>query len=72
MPGISKDNERTVLIGSPLLIVSPDGTEIKTTIKGIEMINSVKKPLRFNPILLPRDIGKEQLQKGSKVYLVKN
>ena len=68
-PGISKETECTVLIGSPLIIVCPDGTELKTTVKGIEMINSIKKPVRFNPILLPRDIEKGQLPKGSKVYL---
>lgn len=68
-PGVSKETEFTVLIGSPLLIVRPDGSELKTTVKGIEMINSIKKPVRFNPILLPRDVTKAEVPKGSKVYL---
>lgn len=68
-PGVSKDTKCTVLIGSPLIIICPDGSRVETAVKGLEMINSIRKPVLFYPILLPRGIGKEQVPKGSKVYL---
>ena len=70
VPGISCDVEFLVPVGSSLLIVTPKGEQISTSVKGVELINSRVKPVKVNPILLPRDIAKEQLVIGSKVYLV--
>lgn len=68
-PGISKDSKCTVLIGSSLLVIRPDGTKLETEVKGIEMINPIKLQVAATPILLPRDIKKVDVPKGSKVYL---
>ncbi|MCX2796254.1 hypothetical protein [Microbulbifer thermotolerans] len=69
-PGVSSNAECPVLVGSKIVIVRPDGSELETKINGIEIIRSVQTPVKFNPILLPRDIEKSKVPIGSKVYLL--
>ena len=69
MPGIphSLPPGARVYPGTALLIVTPTGEELRTTISAVEMINR-GKPLDHAPFCVPRGIKKQQLAIGSKVY----
>lgn len=56
-----------VYLGTTLLIVTPTGEELRTTISGVEMINR-GKPLDHVPFSVPRGVTKQHLAIGSKVY----
>lgn len=58
----------SIRVGTGLLIVAPDGTELRTTLMGLEMVNR-GRPMNHIPFCVPRSIEKSQLvQQGSKVY----
>lgn len=62
-----------VKVGSPLRLELPDGTARETRIAGLEMLNFRARPrpaVMTVPILLPRDISKEDVPLGTKVFLL--
>jgi len=73
VPGIPSNSELpTIRIGSPLLIITPDGDRIDTQLACVEMVNYGQEPRPSAPSVpvgLPSSISKAQVPVGSKVYL---
>ena len=69
-PGIpysSLPPDRQIAVGSELLIVSPDGGELRTVIASFPMIRRLN-PTDHALFALPKSITKAQLPVGAKVY----
>lgn len=63
----------TLRVGTPIRLVKPDGQVVDTSIRGIEMINRRSRPqVVAAPILLPKEITKDQVPVGTKVMLLSN
>ncbi|WP_156124256.1 hypothetical protein [Achromobacter sp. RTa] len=73
MPGVphALAPDARVRVGTALLIVTPAGDELGTTISGIEMIDR-GRPLSHAPFSVPPAITKKQLPIGSKVYALQD
>jgi hypothetical protein len=58
--------------GNELRLLTPEGLSIRTQVKAIELLNcGPRKPRNIAaPILLPKNITKEQVSPGTMVYLV--
>lgn len=69
-PGIPYALGLDVKAGEALLIVSPDGAQMRTRIAAFEMVNNRRRPLESAAFALPRDVKKQDLKIGSVVYLV--
>ena len=68
LPGIPDDRKKYVVhIGDSLEVRKPDGQHLITTVAGIEMCNS---PKRFIPLLLSKDVRKEDVPVGSELWHV--
>jgi translation elongation factor EF-Tu-like GTPase len=62
-----------VRVGDPIRLVKPDGQTVDTEIQGIEMIGRRPPPkVMTAPILLPRDITKDQVPKGTHVLSLRD
>jgi len=60
-----------VRVGDPIRLVKPDGQEIETLVRGVEMIHRRPLPKVITaPILLPKEITKDQVPLGTQVFLV--
>ncbi len=60
-----------VRVGEPIRLVKPDGQEIETLVRGVEMIHRRPLPKVITaPILLPKEITKDQVPVGTQVFLV--
>ena len=70
VPGIPYSLGLDVKPGQALLIVSPDGVQIRTRIAAFEMVNNRTRPLENAAFAVPRDVKKAQLRIGSMVYLL--
>jgi len=71
VPGLKHEGlPESLKTGSEIIIVNPDGTELETTITGLEMVNT-GKPMTHAPFSLPNDIKKESIQTGAKIYVRK-
>lgn len=68
VPGIPYSFAGDVRADAHILIETPSGSRLETTIAAFEMINR-GKPVEHAPFSLPRTITKEQLPVGSRVYL---
>ena len=71
VPGIPYDFSTPVGIGAQLLIETPSGEHVRTTIVGVEMINRGKL-MSHAPFSVPSNITKNQLPVGSNVFLVED
>jgi hypothetical protein len=69
VPGIPYSYPVPIGIGAKIVIETPNGQLIETTIAGFEMINRGRK-MEHAPFSIPKGIEKNQLPAGSKVYLV--
>ena len=67
LPGIIPVGDERFRVGDPLLLKRPDGSEIKTTISGLELFTCVTN--RDIPVLL-NGIGKEEVPIGTEVWSV--
>jgi hypothetical protein len=67
VPGIPKSVERKIRIGSTVRLKHPDGSEVETMIRGIEMGGSPDFPAI--PILLGAEISKVQIPIGTEVWV---
>ena len=71
VPGIRHENLPYKLeVGSPIVIVNPDGTEINSSIYGVEMVNT-KTASKYAPISLPPSITKEHIARGAVICVRK-
>lgn len=67
MPGIPKSSpELRIKIGDPIILKRPDGTEIETVVRGIEMGGRISSP--SIPILLGNEITKEMIPVGTELW----
>ena len=64
IPGIPQEGGRSVKVGDALEIRQPDGRRIITRVAGIEMGSRI----RSAPILLPRDLQKDDVPVGSELW----
>jgi hypothetical protein len=73
VPGPSAEQGAPLVrIGDLVRLLKPDGESIVTEIRGLEMIRRRIRPEVITvPILLPSDITKEQVPKGTKVLLLR-
>jgi hypothetical protein len=67
VPGISPHCDQALRVGDPLRLKRPDGSELETTIGGIEMIGSTT--IRSVPIMLS-GLSKEDVPIESEVWSV--
>ncbi len=73
VPGIPESIKIPIRVKDRILIRLPSGIEVTTYIAGLELINygSRKRPVSISaPILLPKEIKKEDITDGSEVYLL--
>jgi len=71
IPGIPQDGKKYfVRIGDALEVRKPDGQRLLTSVAGIEMVNSPRKI--GIPVLLPRDVQKEDVPIGSELWHTAN
>jgi translation elongation factor EF-Tu-like GTPase len=60
-------------VGDPIRLVKPDGQAIDTHVRGIEMIHRRPLPKVITaPILLPKEVTKDQVPAGTRVLLVRD
>lgn len=71
VPGVPFAFPVIVRAGTRIVIVSPAGERLDTVIAGCEMINR-GIPSCHAPICLPRNVRKEMLALGSRVYLAQS
>ncbi|HLL88459.1 MAG TPA: hypothetical protein VK324_04085 [Tepidisphaeraceae bacterium] len=67
VPGIVPIGDERFRIGDGLRLKRPDGTEVTTTIGGLDMFTCSTK--RDMPVLL-KDLGKEDVPVGTEVWSV--
>lgn len=72
VPGLlAEPGAPAVRIGAAIRLLTPNGTSIDTVIRGIEMLNrGLPPPVMTAPILLPKNITKEQVPRGTQVVLL--
>jgi len=72
IPGLPcEPGDPIVKRGARIRLRTPVGSELDTFVKEIEMIGYRKKPEKIAaPILLPRDISKDDVPVGTEVLLV--
>jgi len=72
VPGPSAEpGAQNVRIGDRIRLLKPDGESIDTVIRGLEMLNrGPRPPVITVPILLPKNITKTAVPKGTKVMLL--
>ena len=70
IPGIPYPSEsmRRVRVGEAVVLIRPDGSEIKTAIGSIEMINR-KAPITHAPFAPSEPLAKEDVPIGTEVWL---
>lgn len=57
-------------IGDRLQLRKPDGQSFETVIQGVEMLGRPRQKVITAPILLPRDITKNDVPKGTEVWFI--
>ena len=65
MPGLLLDDDPHVCVGDPVTLRRPDGTELETTVAGIEMIRTLNR--NAMPVLLPKEIRKIDVPIGTEL-----
>lgn len=72
VPGPSAEpGAQNVRIGDRIRLLKPDGESIDTVIRGVEMVNRGRRPpIMTAPILLPQNIAKTEVPKGTMVMLL--
>jgi hypothetical protein len=70
LPGIPYPSEkmRNVRVGEPIILVRPDGSEIKTAIRSIESIYR-NPPADHAPIIPSEALKQEDVPVGTEVWL---
>jgi hypothetical protein len=66
-PGLLYVDNPAVRIGDHIDLLRPDGSEIRTSIRGIEMIRTTER--KGLPVLLPRDIHKNDVPPGTVLLI---
>jgi hypothetical protein len=69
IPGLEPNDSR-VKPGQHVLLRLPDGTTITTRIIGLEHVLRRPEVLLTRPIMLPLDVGQDNVPIGTEVYLV--
>ncbi|MDH4415941.1 MAG: hypothetical protein QE485_01805 [Acidovorax sp.] len=63
----------TLHVGDPIRLVKPDGQVVDTTVRAFEMIGRRPPPKIISaPILLPREITKDQVPIGTQVLSLRD
>ena len=65
-PGILKNSDLVLRIGAALVLRRPDGSELYTVLRGIEMGSAPGFPA--SPLLLGEDVTKDQVPVGTEVW----
>jgi hypothetical protein len=65
-PGVSSSDPHPKP-GQQIIVLRPDGTELKTTIKGYPMINR-KGHNESHAIVLPKNIKADEVPAGSQIW----
>ncbi len=67
VPGLLLDADPHVCIGDPTILRRPDGTEIQTSVAGIEMVRTLD--CNSMPVLLPKNIHKDDIPIGTELAI---
>lgn len=67
VPGYLRESSLTTAVGDTVWIQRPDGTELKTTIAGLEMTHPSDP--RCIPLLLTNNILKTDIPVGSELWI---
>ena len=67
VPGLLLDDDPHVCVGDPAILRHPDGTEIQTTVAGIEMIRTLNR--NAMPVLLPKRLRKTDIPIGTELTI---
>lgn len=68
VPGIPKSSpDLKIKVGDSVVLKRPDGSEIETTIRGIEMGSRV--PSDFIPVLLGSEVTKDMVPVGTELWV---
>jgi len=70
VPGIPYSLGLNVKVGAPVLIVSPEGDRLHTTIASFERFHRRAEGLTHAAFAVSRDVKKASLKVGSSVYLL--
>lgn len=72
VPGPSAEpGAQAVQVGDRIRLRKPDGHSVETVIRGLEMLGRRPRPeIITAPILLPREFTKEDVPKGTEVWLL--
>lgn len=72
VPGPSAEpGAQSIRIGDRIRLCKPDGRSVDTVIQGVEMIGRRARPeIITAPILLPREISKDDVPTGTEVWLL--
>lgn len=66
LPGLEPIGDEVFRAGDPIRIRRPDGTDLDTTMHGVEFLTSTAGSSLV--ILLPRDVAKSDVPIGSEVW----
>jgi translation elongation factor EF-Tu-like GTPase len=70
VPGIPDSSRKwRIKIGDPIWLQKPDGTQIQSSVRGIEMICRPRIALDFIPILLGSEITKDDVPIGTELLI---
>lgn len=67
LPGVPKSSDFRIKIGDPIVLKKPDGSEIHTVVRGIEMGGRVECP--GVPLLLSSEVTKEMIPVGTELWI---
>jgi len=67
VPGLLLASDPHVCIGDPAILRLPDGSEIQTTVAGLEMIRTIHR--KAMPVLLPKNIRKADVPIGTELAI---
>ncbi|MEM7792141.1 MAG: hypothetical protein AAF546_12120 [Verrucomicrobiota bacterium] len=70
IPGIPAETKPPVRVGDSISLVTPEKKVIEAKIKSLELVNYAHKPEEIAiPICLGKEVEREDIPKGTKVYL---
>ncbi len=73
VPGpVAEPGGPVLRVGDPIRLLKPDGQSIDTTVRGVEINGRRPHPAVLTaPILLPREITRDQVPRGTQVLAIK-
>jgi hypothetical protein len=68
VPGVTLADNLKIRAGDSVLLKRADGTELVTTIMGIELIGRGSRPILYKPLVFRSDLTKEAMPIGTEIW----